>query len=180
MPAAQTNPLPALNDDGLVAAAVTPQPQTRTTDDLYRENEKLRASLASITRAKKVLSRALTDKVQGKMTMKRMEKLFGVERAASVKVGLTFITKAVWKNQKIFHNNWTEFNMANRRRLCWLIMQKVKILDDDVPEVFWRMCIVPCSVQCLNDIRNGYSKVAKGEFGGEFMQGFRCVFYDCP
>ena len=68
-----------------MAATVTPQPQFCSTDNLYRENEWLGSNLASITRAKKVSSRALTGRVQGKMTMKHMAMLFGVERAAAAK-----------------------------------------------------------------------------------------------
>ena len=43
----------------------------------------------------------------------------------------------------------------------------MRVLDDDVPEVFWRLCIVPCLVQPLNGTRNGYSKVSKEVFKGE-------------
>ena len=162
-PADKQQPVPAAHG---ATAAVTP-PVRGTTADVYQENARLKDELASLTRAKKVLSRAVTGKVQGKMTMKRMEKIFGMERAALVKGVITFIQRTVIPNQKIFHKDWTRFNVDTARGLCSVVMKRVRLLEDDVPEVFWTLCIVPCLVQSLNDARNTYCKEAKRVFKGE-------------
>jgi uncharacterized protein YceK len=149
----------------VAAGAITPPLVSAV--DVYQENARLKDELASLTRAKKVLSRAVTDKIQGKMTMKRMEKIFGMERAALVKGVITFIQRTVLPNQKIFHKDWTRFNIDTTRGLCSVVMKRVRLLEDDVPEVFWTLCIVPCLVQSLNDARNTYCKEAKKVFKGK-------------
>ena len=150
------------------AAVVTP--------DIYKalleENKKLKVTVGRIKDSHKITAIAAMNQGRGKMTIKRIEKEFGKERATDVSAVLKVASKTVWPKQKILNHNWVKWSRggADSRSICSILMGKMRTYEGDVKEVLWTVLVVPAVRTQMNNQRSAYIKEAKKVFLGKFVQ----------